>query len=76
MEEGKRHLDRPGYAVLSRSAEMSNIQNTNGVLDALYSSKARLASQTREQVSPLYNNRQFYGRSLRAAMSAKDASKK
>jgi len=72
----KRHLDRPGYAVLSRSAEMSNIQNTNGVLDALYSNKARLASQTPKQVAPLYNNKKYYGRGLRSAMSARDASKR
>lgn len=72
----QKHLDRPGYAVLSRTAELSNIQNTNGVLDALYSSKARLSNQTKQQVQPLYNNTQFYGRSLRAGMSAKQAIKK
>lgn len=72
----KKHLNRPGYALLSRSAELSNIQNTNGVLDALYSSKARLANQSSEQLKPLYNNRKFYGRSLRAGMPASKAVKK
>lgn len=74
--DDKTHLGRPGYGVLSRSAELSNIQNTNGMLDALFSNRARIAAQTEQQVKPLYSNKKYYGRTLRTSMSKTRAIKK
>ena len=72
----KGRLDRPGYAILSRNAELSNVENVNGVLKALLSSKARLAAKSEQQLRPLFHTKRFYGRAMRASFSPKKALKR
>ena len=68
----KRGLGRPGRAILTDTAEVSNVANVNGVLDALFSQKARLAAQSKQQLTPLFRGtRESYGRSIRAGLSSK-----
>jgi len=61
-------------ALLSQGAELSHVENINGVLDNLFSRRAEMRALCNEQLSSLYDTKDFYGRTLSVGASASDAS--
>jgi hypothetical protein len=60
---------------LTHAAEMSNVANTNEILDSLFTRRADLAARSYRQLSSLFSSKEHYGRNTRLGMSAGEASR-
>lgn len=58
---------------LTHGAEMSNVANTNEILDDLFAKRESLAAKSYRQLSGLFTNKEHYGRNTRLGMSAREA---
>jgi hypothetical protein len=58
---------------LSHAAEMSNVANTNEILDDLFTRRDDLAARSYRQLSGLFSGKEHYGRNTRLGMSAREA---
>ena len=65
---------------LTQGAEARNIENYQGILENLFSSRARKAAQADAQLGSLFpadkDPKHSYGRTTRAGLSAREASKR
>ena len=68
-------FQRNPEALLSQGSEISNIVNTNQMLDDLFSRRDEMAKRAYSQLDSLYTNKEHYGRNTRLGMSAAEASK-
>lgn len=58
---------------LTHAAEMSNVANTNEILDDLFRKRSDLAAKSYRQLSSLFSSKEHYGRATRLGMSAKES---